>query len=71
MKIQEKYAIYSSDGEEYVQMILDSVYSQTINGEEKYYMIFTMPGEGTRLTYDVDEYFKQYVTTYITRGKRK
>ena len=57
----EKYAIYSSDGEEYVQMILDSVYSQTINGEEKYYMIFTMPGEGTQLTYDVDEYFKQYV----------
>ncbi len=57
----EKYAIYSSEGEQYVPMILETVYSQTINGEEKYFMSFLMPGDGTRVTYDVDEYFAEQV----------
>ena len=57
----EKYAIFSSEGEQYVPMILETVYSQTINGEEKYFMSFIMPVEGTRVTYDVDEYFAEQV----------
>lgn len=63
----KKYSIISSQGEVYVPMILDSVYSQTINGEEKYSMNFTRQVEedgkmvDKRYTYDVDEYFKQEV----------
>lgn len=63
----KKYSIISSQGEIYVPMILDSVYSQTVNGEEKYSMNFTRQVEedgkmvDKRYTYDVDEYFKQEV----------
>ena len=63
----EKYTIVNKEGEEYLPMILDSVYSQTINGEEKYFMNFTRPvEEGGEIidkheTYDVDEYFKQLI----------
>ena len=63
----EQYGIYSSDGERYVPVRLDSVYSQTINGEEKYYMNVTLPTEENgeivdkQYTYDVDEYFSQFV----------
>lgn len=63
----KKYAIINSRGEEYIPMILDSVYSQTINGEEKYSMNFTRQVEedgkmvDKRYTYDVDEYFKQEI----------
>ena len=63
----KKYSIISSQGEIYVHMILDSVYSQTVNGEEKYSMNFTRQVEedgkivDKRYTYDVDEYFKQEI----------
>lgn len=57
----ELYGIVSSSGDEYVQMILNSVYSQRIGGEDKYFMTFTLPGTDTQLTYDIDEYFAQYV----------
>ena len=42
-------------------MILETVYSQTINGEEKYFMNFIMPSDGSRVTYDIDEYFSELV----------
>ena len=42
-------------------MILETVYSQTVNGEEKYFMNFIMPSDGSRVTYDVDEYFSELV----------
>ena len=64
---EDKYGIISSTGEQYVPMILDSVYSQTVSGEIKYYMTFTWPLEETgeivptQYTYDIDEYFKQQV----------
>ena len=57
----EKYAIVNTKGEEYVPMILETVYSQTVNGEEKYFMNFIMPSDGSRVTYDVDEYFSELV----------
>ena len=63
----DKYGIYSALGEEYVQMALDTVYSQTIAGEEKYYMTFTRQVEENgelvdrQETYDVDQYFERYV----------
>ena len=55
------YSIVSKDGETYVPMILDSVYSQTINGEDKYFMNFTVPGQKEHMTYDVDVYFAEKV----------
>lgn len=64
---EEKYCIINSTGDQYVPMILDSVYSQTVSGEVKYYMTFTWPLEETgeitpiQYTYDVDEYFEQQV----------
>ena len=63
----DKYTIIDKEGEEYLPMILDSVYSQTVNGEEKYYMNFTRPVEENgklvdkHETYDVDEYFEQLI----------
>ncbi len=62
-----EYGIFSSDGEQYVPVMLDTVYSQTINGEEKYYMNVTLATEENgeivdkQYTYDVDEYFSQFV----------
>ncbi len=67
----DKYGIISSLGKEYVQMALDSVYSQTVNGEEKYYMTFTRQVEENgeivdkQETYDVDQYFELYVDVTI------
>ena len=64
---EDKYCIISSTGEQYVPMILDAVFSQTVSGEIKYYMTFTWPLEETgetvptQYTYDVDEYFEQQV----------
>ena len=64
---EEKYCIVSSTGRVYVPMILDSVYSQTVSGEDKYYMTFTWPLEETegteqvQYTYDVDQYFEEQV----------
>ena len=63
----DKYGIISSLGEEYVPMLLDSVYSQTVSGEDKYYMTFTRQVEENgeivdkQETYDVDQYFEAYV----------
>ena len=64
-----KYTIINSLGEEYVPLILDSVFSQRVSGEDKYYMTYTWPldenGEATEesetFTYDVDQYFELYI----------
>lgn len=64
---EDKYGIISASGKVYVPMILDSVYSQTVSGEDKYYMSFTLPLEETddtpptQYTYDVDQYFAEHV----------
>lgn len=66
-----KYGIVNSLGEEYVQIALDSVYSQTVNGEEKYYMTFTRQIEENgelvdkQETYDLDQYFELYVDVKV------
>ena len=60
-----KYSIVSSLGKSYVPNVLDSVYSITISGEEKYYMTFTRQVEengnvvNKQETYDIDQYFEQ------------
>lgn len=62
-----KYAIFGSNGETYVQPILDSVYSITTSGKEKYYMTFTMPVEENgktvdkQVTYEVEQYFQEHI----------
>lgn len=68
----DKYAIFSSLGEMYVPLILDSVYSITTSGEDQFYMTFTIeePGEnGTTVerqqTYDLAQYFEEHVVTTV------
>ena len=62
-----KYSIVSSLGKSYVPNVLDSVYSITTSGEEKYYMTFTRQVEENgkivdkQETYDIDQYFEQNV----------
>lgn len=62
---EDKYTILNSLGEEYVPLILDSVYSVTTAGEDSYYMTFTIQEEqnGKMVdkieTYNVDDYFEQ------------
>ncbi len=63
----DKYGIVSSTGEEYVPVILDSVYAITSSGEQTYYMTFTMQVEEngetveTQQTYDLEQYFEEHV----------
>ncbi len=70
---EKKYKIVSSLGEEYVPLILDSVYSITTSGQDKYYMTFTRKVEedGKMVdkteTYDVDEYFEKIVKPSTTQ----
>lgn len=60
---EKKYSIVNSLGEVYVPMVLNSVYSITTSGEDKFYMTFTISVEenGKKVdkveTYDVEEYF--------------
>lgn len=62
----DKYSIISSTGEIYVPAVLDSVYSVTISGEDKYSMTFTLQQEqngkmvDVTQTYDVDQYFTEH-----------
>ena len=64
---EKKYSIVSSSGEQYVPMILDSVYSQTVSGVEEYYMNFTLKVEedgkivDKTETYNVEEYFEEKI----------
>ena len=59
---EDKYGIINTNGEEYVPIMLDTVYSITSSGEDKYYMSFTWPEEnGQQVTYDVDQYFEEHV----------
>ena len=59
---EDKYGIINTNGEEYVPRMLDTVYSITSSGEDKYYMSFTWPEEnGQQVTYDVDQYFEEHV----------
>ena len=64
---EDKYGIVSSSGEQYVPIILDSVYSITTSGEDKYYMTFTIQVEqdgrkvDNQQTYDLDQYFEEHV----------
>lgn len=64
---KEKYGIISSKGEQYVKIVLDSVYSITTSGEDNYYITFTMPVEenGKKVekqeTYNLDQYFEEHV----------
>ncbi len=66
---EDKYAIFSSLGRMYVQPVLDSVYSITTSGENKYYMTFTMSvSEDGKIvdkveTYDIDTYFAEHIVT--------
>lgn len=68
---KDKYGIISSLGVEYVKMVLDSVYSITTSGEDKYYMTFTLPVEenGKKVekvqTYELDQYFEEHVIDKI------
>ncbi len=61
----EKYTILSSQGETYVPAVLDSVYSVTTSGEDRYYMTFTLQQEqdgktvDVPQTYDVEQYFTE------------
>lgn len=63
----EKYTIVSSKGETYVPMILDSVYSITTSGKERYYMSFTIQVEengkkvNKQQTYEVEQYFTEHI----------
>lgn len=63
-----KYSIVNSLGKIYVSNVLDSVYSITTSGEEKYYMTFTRQVEengnivNKQESYDIDQYFEQKVT---------
>lgn len=62
-----KYTILSSSGETYVPLILNSVYSITTSGEEKYYMTFTRTVEqdGKKVdkqeTYEIEQYFNEHI----------
>ena len=62
----KKFSIINSLGEIYVPMVLDSVYSITTSGEDKFYMTFTIPVEedgkvvNKQETYDVEEYFTKH-----------
>ena len=62
-----KYGIVSSLGKEYVPIILDSVYSITTSGEDKYYMTFTIQQEENgkivdkQENYDIEQYFNEHV----------
>ena len=62
-----KYGLVSSTGQIYAQPLLNSVYSITSSGEEKYYMTLTMQTEvngeivDEEYTYDVDEYFAEII----------
>lgn len=64
---EEKYSIINSNGETYVPMVLDSVYSITTSGKEKYYMTFTIQVDenGKKVdkqeTYELDQYFEEHV----------
>ena len=64
---EDKYAIVDTTGEEYVPMILNAVYFQVINGQDKYSMTFNMPQEQdgeiveVEHTYDVDQYFEEQI----------
>ena len=65
--VNEEYGIINNSGEEYVPIMLDSVYSITSSGEDTYYMTFTMPvqvnGEivEQQETYDIDQYFEEHI----------
>ena len=64
---ENKYGIINSLGKVYIQPLLDSVYSVTTAGQDKYYMSVTRQvEENGRLvdkqeTYDLDEYFELYI----------
>lgn len=64
---EDKYGIISSLGELYVPIMLDSVYSVTVSGQDKYYMTFTreeqQDGKVVKIpeTYDLEEYFDKFV----------
>ena len=64
---EDKYAIVDTTGKEYVPMILNAVYFQVINGQDKYSMTFNMPQEQdgeiveVEHTYDVDQYFEEQI----------
>ena len=66
-----KYGIISSNGEVYVPFMLDSVYSVTMSGQDQYYMTWTREEEKNGKTekvsetYDLEQYFEQFVTTAI------
>ena len=67
VKKENKYGIVNSLGQEYIKPILDSVYSITTSGEDKYYMTVTRKiqenGEikDKQETYDLEQYFEQYI----------
>lgn len=67
----DKYAIFSSLGEEYIPLILDSVYSITTSGEDQYFMTFTVQQEvdgkieERQQTYDLEQYFEEHVVTTV------
>ena len=71
---EEKYEIVSSLGEQYVPLILNSVYSVTSSGEDKYYMTFTMREEQDgkvverEETYFVDDYFAEILHMQPNNG---
>ena len=73
---EEKYTIISSLGEEYVPLILDSVYSVTTAGEDSYYMTFTIQEEqdgkmvDRQETYDIDDYFEQVLHISSQTGEQ-
>ena len=66
---EDQYGIISTTGEEYVPMLLDSVYSITNAGEEIYHMTFTIQvQENGQLVdrqedYIVEQYFEEHVIT--------
>lgn len=65
--VNDEYGIISTTGEQYVPIMLDSVYSITSSGEEIYYMTFTMQvqenGEivDRQETYNLDQYFEEHI----------
>lgn len=70
----KEYGIVSTSGEEYVPVMLDSVYSIRTSGEDKYYMTFTMQVEENgeivdqQVTYEVDQYFSEHVINTVQQS---